>query len=482
MSGLWESQAPATIEGNIATLRAAAENARKQSVAEAHNFFYGGNRTKPVLLQYSSDEELNFYRERQKRHAHFGVTGFAGRQLAFGVYGKQVERSMDGATDEQNNALADIYDAASFGSNQIMVGIEQAVVGGVFVCPTFSPLLGRLTLQIATEDNVFVEPHPDDPFDMLSLVETKTNPNRVERPINWIWTAERYKGVDEHGRDVSWKGADGKEHKDWVENPYKRIPHAYWRGQPMTGSFWGQSLLEDVIQINKWINDELCDFSQIVLHQAWSQGWVRNIAKQGTMKIGIRHWIPLDDGGEVGFAQPNAPISEVFDSIDKMLDRCIQLIGIPASAVRGGSAASGYALEVEFRSMAEIVGMLRTQATVSEERLMRNIVAVAGVHDDVYKGMPDAGAIDPKIEFDDNFLPRDSIMERTQDLMEMQASPPLLTRKDYLRKWRPEIEDDKLDAYLVELDAEKKAKTTASFGGGAFGGFGSFGADEEGGE
>jgi hypothetical protein len=54
-------------------------------------------------------------------------------------------------------------------------------------------------------------------------------------------------------------------------------------------------------------------------------------------------------------------------------------------------------------------------------------------------------------------LPRDKQTEQTQDLLEWNSG--LMTTKDYLKKWRPELGDDAaIDTYIVELGAAKAAK------------------------
>lgn len=461
MPSLWDSIAEDKIKDGLQTIRNESELRRQTHIAELRAHLAGGDRPRSSLTRFAA-EDPDEYQERLAAFSHVGLMGMIGNELSGGVYGRAVKRNITnspGANDQYQKTITQ----TRLDTNQILIGLDQVGVGNSFVAVQFSPQLNRVVLPIVAMENVFVERIPENPFEMFSLIEQRADPNRPKKIANWIWTTERYRVVDEDGADIPWFGADGEMHSGWTPNPYGVIPYAHWRGRPWAGEFWGQSLLEDTLQLNKLINNRLSDLSVIIAHQAFSQGWVRNMGtaaakKENRIAVGPRRFVPLDEGGEMGYAQPDAPITESFSTIEKLMEWCVRLAALPTSVVRDGSAASGYALEVEFRSMKNVVDMLIRQAIGAENRLARCWCAVAGAHPKIYRGIPKYDDAEIAIEFDVDFLPRDRQMEKDSARLDWQAG--LMLTGDYVRQYILPTEKDeaKIANYVSLLDAQNAAK------------------------
>ncbi len=460
----WESLTVGDIKKGIEFLQSEAEKARQIDIALADNFYYGGDRTKQYLQRHSVEED-HHWAVRQDRFAHWGYTGAIGETLRDGIAARPIIREITNGDERQNAYFTKIYTENWVPALQRDWYQGQVVHGDGFAKASMSADLGRIAQHAPHVENVWVERHPDDARRMRTYVEEVDHPTPKKRGeiAFWVWTAENYILIDGTSEPIRWEDGRGETHSGWIPNPYKRIPASHVRGKPMSNEFWGQSYLVDVIQLNRLVNNAASDLDRLFQFQAHSQPWVKGRMHTAETESGPTKMIGLEIDGDMGYASPSAKLLEGLERLKDLCSRMFDLSGVPDIAVRGGSATSGYELEVRFRRMDEVVRDMQVEAVPFEEDFGAVTCAVANAHFDEIKD-PDKVKLpdDPEfnIEFKTQLFPKDEARAREQDRQDWQDN--LMTTEDYLKRQRPDIPEGDRAAYAAEL--EEQRQRTSVFG------------------
>lgn len=452
----WTSKAPALVLDAVKSLQEEAEKNRTHAYDTRQNCYEGGEKTKPYLIRHPG-ESATAWTERQQRFTDCGLTRRIAGAFIGALGGHEITRTIVGASDELAAYLAALLQRTRIDSKQRMIYQDQCVSGDGFSLVSYSDRLGELHLHSVDPGNMFVIPDEDDPMRSSLDVERRIDPARAGKFKYWIWNAEVKNLIDDTGKPLDQGG--GK--FGWQENPYSVSPYTHWRGLPLSESYWGMSPIGAVVEIHKYCNNLRTQLDRVVLYQAHSL-----LVISGTMdpkiNTGESNALVLDAEGTAAFLAPNANIDAVRGAYELARTEAFQIAGIPQSIYAGGQVASGYALVVESVPFSISVGDLAVEARGSEVEMLRKFCAIGSKHG---LALPD----DPEVAVDMNIsvIPHDKDRERDQDWLEVLGGGWKMA--DYIRKWRPEIDDP--DAYAAELEA---TKAVPAFGAPAPAGSGGF--------
>ena len=458
----WQDISISSIKEGIDELRAQAEKARQVAIDEANDFYYGGDRTKSYLVRHPAEEDDHWF-ARRKRFCHWGYTGAIGETLRDAIAARPIIREIVGASETVQSFFNRIYSGNRVLSLQRDWYQGQVVHGDGFARVSFSPALGRVVLHSPDVENVWIEKHAEDARVMKTYVEEINHPYRKDELAYWVWTDEAYILIDGTSEPITWEDGYGEVHSGWLDNPYGRIPAAHVRGKPMSNEIWGQSLLVDVIQLNRLVNNRASDLDRLFEYQAHSQAWVKGQLHTIETEAGPTRILGLDPGdGEYGYATPQARLIEGMESLKDLCSRMFDISGVPDIAVRGGCASSGYELEVRFRRMDEVVRDMKVEARPFEEDTAAIVVAVANAHaSEIPKSVKLPEDPEFNIEFETQLFPKDEAREREEDRQDWLNN--LMTTEDYLKRQRPDLTEKELPEYIAKL--EEQRSRTSVFGG-----------------
>jgi len=451
---MWESLAPGLVIQAIKRLREEAEDERQRVYKYRNNFFLGGDRTKEYLVKHPG-EGPTAWAERRERFSDTGLTWRSSSALISALYGHIVKREIVGASDSESQIIENVLAASKMQSKQRIIGQNQVVLGDAFGLISWSDLLGSLRIHSVDPGNIFVEVHPDDPMREITVIEQRTDPNDVKKSTYWVWTDEAKILVNEDGKALD----QGDGVFGWQPNPYGVIPYVHWRGMPISESYWGHSPVAACMELHRYANNIRSQVDRLALYQAHSILAISDHNIESTITAGETNALRLSAEGSAQYLAPSAAIGDVEAVYQRSRREAFEISGIPWSIVEGGQAPSGYALTVEYRSMAEVVEDLAVEAKDAELEMLRKLCIIGKVH-----GLPLPEDPDAQVDLNLEITPEDKDGMRLRDLDDLQAG--LMTKRDYLLRHRPDIPPDQIDAYIEQLAAERPA-APAQFGGAA---------------
>lgn len=444
--GLWESRAGQEIAASIKRAKEDAEKQRISAYETAENYYLGN--TKSYLIRHVA-EGNNAWFERSARYVDFGLTGVITDAIVSALWGKDIGRTIsDDPESREQVAFDEVYAQSRWAAHQRAVGKHQVLLGDAFALVHWSDRLKRLLMHPVDPANVFVEPHPDDCMTALTVVERRIDPNDEKKePMYWVWKEVEYCLVDANGRFLD----PGTGVADWNANPYGVIPYAHLRGLPLPGSYWGASVVRGCMEFHREINQEASQHGRMITMQAHSQLVVSDHGAEDKLKTGESNAIILSAEGRAEYLAPNANFEAVLKSIETMYAHAFDVSRIPQSVIRGGSAASGYALTVERQMMAELIADLSVEGEAFEQELAKLVCVIGSA-----SGLPLPP--DPVVTIDMSraVVPADKDAEFERDLLLFSSG--LLTKEKMVERYVPEVADEDRAQYLAELEAEKAVR------------------------
>jgi len=422
---------------------------------DMHTKFYEGGQTCAEFLRRHKKESDEAFKERQARFASLNYTGALSDQIIDGVYGEPWERRIV-ADKAQEATWEDISKKNRLNVQQTTWGWFQVVLGDAFVRVWYDDVDGLLRIQPVHPKNIDVLLSDRDPLQPELLIETQefdyTDMQPVARTEYLVWTADEMAKLGFVGTSKS---------PVWIEepapNPYEVIPYPHWRGRTTTNDFWGVSAIRDVVTMQRMVHNRTSMLDRVILMQTHGQLVVISAEHQKITSgedsfLGLT---PTEQGTDAKYIQPGAKIQEVQGSIENLIDRIFEVGRVPVSAVKGGSANSGFQLVMEFRPMIQMVNRYKMQAVVAEEDLLMIVGRVGSTHD---VALPfDVGEVE--VSSPANFLPVDHDAEFLRDLRLYQSE--LMLREDFVDKWigKGQWTEKELREYLAKLDKEFGSET-----------------------
>lgn len=213
-----------------------------------------------------------------------------------------------------------------------------------------------------------------------------SNPERPERVIVTYpgdraedttfadWTSTGFRLLNHRGAAKSIPGNPGN------ANPYGILPFVPWFDRLPDDSFWLPGG-DDLYAAQDAVNVGLANLWRAVEHQAVGQAWATGINANELLQFGPDRAVVLPQGGQFGFAAPNAPISSILGAIEFVLREMAATYGVGADlfdlskVAESGSAKHAGRLDLKEVRLDQI-----GQARAMEARLFQVLKTVVNTH------------------------------------------------------------------------------------------------------
>lgn len=188
------------------------------------------------------------------------------------------------------------------------------------------------------------------------------------------WTPNGFKLLDWRGAPLSIVGNPNG------ANPYGVLPFVPWFDRLPDDSFWLPGG-DDLFSAQDAVNVALSNLWRAVEHQAHGQAWASGISANEALQFGPDRAIALPQGGQFGFASPNAPIASILSAIEFVLRQMAATYGVGSDIFDLSKVAeSGSAKHAGRLDLKEVRQDQIAQARVMEGQLFNVLRAVANVH------------------------------------------------------------------------------------------------------
>ncbi|GFK92222.1 hypothetical protein NNJEOMEG_00044 [Fundidesulfovibrio magnetotacticus] len=359
------------------------------------------------------------------------------------VYTEEPKRQIDG-TDADKALFAEIVEDAALSTRMKQASRLVKLLKTAMVRPVWRN--GRLDLDLLTGDILDVQVG-DSPEDITAIcVSHFPEAGRTEEMTYSVWTPTTWERLDYRGR-----------HLDGGPNPYAPVlPFVALHDRAPTDSFWLPGG-DDLIVAQEAINNMLVGLLQTVDAQGYGLGFVRGAGSGGgQLQAGPGSLIELPEGGEVGFAAPQAPIEEVTGAIDRIIKWLAVSNGLPAASLSTDpTEESGVSKIVGNRELEELrrddVSLWRTY----EKRLFQVIRQVWNHHNPTRK-LSEAATL--AVDFADP-KPAVSSLDQAKE-WELLIGLGLMSPVDAAMERNPDLStrEDAL-AFLLTVQQERAALT-----------------------
>ena len=223
---------------------------------------------------------------------------------------------------------------------------------------------------------------PEDPERLLEAwAVTIMSPEQTYLKFGLKTNKERTFYVERWNDDVHQTFLDGATLLDEF-NPYRIVPFAYIP-RVRTSTWWGDSLIEDIIPIQDELNMTVGDISDVIRKNAHPTLWGKNIPAGFSKDILRNNSDAMRDAGrsqgdrdpEISILEAKAKIlAHAFDHIRFLLRMGRDHAGTPAIAFGdddGGGQRSGDTLEIRLRPFMASVRRSRSYFTPTLRRMLK---------------------------------------------------------------------------------------------------------------
>jgi hypothetical protein len=213
-----------------------------------------------------------------------------------------------------------------------------------------------------------------------------SNPERPERVIVTYagdrpedttyadWTATSFKRLNHRGAP---KPIDGNPHGT---NPYGQLPFVSWHDRLPDDEFFIPGG-DDLYAAQDALNVGLANLWRAVEHQAHGQAWASGISANEVLQFGPDRAVALPQGGQFGFAAPNAPITSILSALEFVLRETAATHGVGSDLFDLSKVAeSGSAKHAGRLDLKEVRQDQVAQARAMESRLFATLKAVVNTH------------------------------------------------------------------------------------------------------
>jgi len=422
--------------------------ARGRYLEELEDFYIGG----PDMAEHIRRFEGETDRDLLERRARFQYPNYVAKLanvLIDSSYGAPIKRTLRDASDGQQKTFDDVLQWNAITQRQLEIGQSIVTLGDAWACVAFREQAKTVgVLPVYPGHIVHVAYDPDNPRRIVELVERRMDdgnpdPTTGKAPVlgYWFWTVEEFCFAAQDGRYIT----------PPQRNSYRTVPYVRWIGEPVIGERTGYSYIRDLIPLAKALINRLSELDQLVIDQTFST-LVTAGHEKPTFNAGTKRWVGLPQGGTANYITPDPRIEAVEAAVDGIIQRMCETVGVPRSLLQGGIASSGRQLELEMWQLVQRVQRIRSINIDSERELCRLVCLVGATH---RLGLPPSP--DVEVEFDSQILPTDRQVERQEDRADVDNIPPLMTREDYVRKYRSGLNtDEAVRGYIVLLDAQDR--------------------------
>ncbi len=213
-----------------------------------------------------------------------------------------------------------------------------------------------------------------------------SNPERPERVIVTYagdrpedttyadWTATSFKRLNHRGAH---KPIDSNPNGT---NPYGQLPFVSWHDRLPDDEFFIPGG-DDLYAAQDALNVGLANLWRAVEHQAHGQAWASGISVNEVLQFGPDRAVALPQGGQFGFAAPNAPITSILSALEFVLRETAATHGVGSDLFDLSKVAeSGSAKHAGRLDLKEVRQDQVAQARAMESRLFATLKAVVNTH------------------------------------------------------------------------------------------------------
>lgn len=318
---LFQSAVPATMKKLYAEVQSQFTTQRKNEAIKRTDYYHSEQDS------YTFENMQTWMSEPDKlRPLQINIVRKVIDNLAM-VYFKPAKRNIDG-TDRDQQLFVDIAKDSA-----LDMTLKQA---SKFTKLHKTALLrvvwrnGKLEIDILTPDIVDVVTG-DSPKDLRKVMVTNwPDTGKAEDVTYSLWSAESFQLLDWRGNVI-----------ETEPNPYKALPFVpCWDSLP-TDSFWVKGG-GDLISAQDAINEKLTDLMYIIRQQGFGVGYIKS-GNHGPSGMGTLDTVqanpgsfvvlPTDQNSEIGFVSPEAPIQEVWETIQAIIQQAAIANGLSAHSL-----------------------------------------------------------------------------------------------------------------------------------------------------
>jgi hypothetical protein len=230
---------------------------------------------------------------------------------------------------------------------------------------------GKPTLKVLTPNVLDVI--AADPEQPERVVVTFTG-ERAEDVIYHDWQPNSFRILNHRGARKSVPGNPAN------ANPYGVLPFVPWFASLPDDKFFLPGG-DDLFAAQDAVNVALSNLWRAVEHQAHGQAWASGISANEVLQFGPDRAIALPQGGQFGFASPNAPIASILSAIEFVLRETAATYGVGSDLFDLSKVAeSGSAKHAGRLDLKEVRQDAIAQARTMEARLFETLKAVVNTH------------------------------------------------------------------------------------------------------
>jgi hypothetical protein len=163
-------------------------------------------------------------------------------------------------------------------------------------------------------------------------------------------------------------------------NPYGVLPFVPWFDRLPDDSFWLPGG-DDLYAAQDAVNFALASLWRAVELHSHGQAWASGVSANEVLQFGPDRAIALPQGGQFGFAAPNAPIASILSAIEFVLREMAATYGVGADLFDLSKVAeSGSAKHAGRLDLKEVRQDQIAQARTMEARLFEVVKTVVNTH------------------------------------------------------------------------------------------------------
>ncbi len=443
---MWESKTAEVVYASIRELERVQAQQRNRGYDRRGQYYLGGEGLSSELVQNTKEENPDFT-ERKRRFVSMNYVGPLADQIINSLYGPEVERRVENCTEAVAQAFTDLWEKNNIHRRMLENASNFVPLGDSYVKAYYRESDQTVRYAVLRPQDVTVMSQPDDYEQEQMLVESRLEPTFENGKVGtrqryFVWTPEEFGELHVVGNSAYYP--DGGEMQP---NIYGCIPVVHFKARSVPGQYYGLSMIDDAITVQKEINNQLSALTTLTTMQAFSILVIKG-NRVDSLNVSEKNVLYIGKDGDATYLQPNAPIAEVRLNIEFLIERLFETAGVPISAIRSGSANSGVQLAIEFKPLADIVKRLKTQSKESEQEVFDATCAVLRAHG---TAVPDG--VQFVCDFPESFLPSDNAQEKALDLSLLNNVPPLMSREEFWQKWNPDITPEQMAKRAAEIDA-----------------------------
>lgn len=188
------------------------------------------------------------------------------------------------------------------------------------------------------------------------------------------WTPSSFKMLNRGGSKKKIAGNPAN------SNPYGVLPFVPWFDRLPDDKFFLPGG-DDLFAAQDAVNVALANLWRAVEHQAHGQAWASGISANEVLQFGPDRAVALPQGGQFGFAAPNAPIASILSAIEFVLREMAATYGVGADLFDLSKVAeSGSAKHAGRLDLKEVRQDQIAQARTMEARLFDVLKVVVNTH------------------------------------------------------------------------------------------------------